>query len=88
MDIAIENLPAYEQISNEHIREAAAQLDAARVALDEAKKSHTQVELELPASEWLDAEIAAEARRASKPESKTRATPRSMKRASAIWPPS
>jgi hypothetical protein len=73
MDIAVENLPPYEQISNEPIREAVAQLSAARAALDEAKKSHTQVELELPASEWKDAEIAAEARRAAKPEPKTRA---------------
>jgi hypothetical protein len=73
MDIAVETLPPYEQISNEPIREAVAQLSAARAALDEAKKSHTQAELELPASEWRDAELVAEARRASKPEPKTRA---------------
>ncbi|HMH47682.1 MAG TPA: hypothetical protein VK538_08195 [Solirubrobacteraceae bacterium] len=71
--IAIENLPAYEQISNEPIRQAAAQLDAARGALDESKKSHTAAELELPASEWRDAEISADARADGKQEPKTRA---------------
>jgi hypothetical protein len=73
MDIAVENLPPYEQISNEPIREAVAQLSAARAALDEAKKSHTAAELELPASAERDAEIAADARGAGKPEPKTRA---------------
>jgi hypothetical protein len=73
MDIAAETLPPYEAISNEPIRQAAAQLDAARAARDEVKKSHTQAELELPASEYRDAELAAEARGAGKPEPKTRA---------------
>jgi hypothetical protein len=70
--IAVENLPPYEAISNEAIREAVAQHNAAKAAFDEAKKSHTQAELELPATEQLDAELAADARAAGKPEPKTR----------------
>jgi hypothetical protein len=72
MEFSIDQLPPYEQISEPHIRDAAGAVSAARAALDEAKKAHTQAELELPASEYKDAELAAEARAAGKPEPKTR----------------
>ncbi len=65
-------LPPYVEIAQQQIREAAAAWDGAKATLDEAGKSHTQAEQELPASEWRDAEVAAEARAAGKPEPKTR----------------
>jgi hypothetical protein len=55
VDIAIENLPPYEQISNQSVRGAVAELDQAKVAAEEAKKSRVQLELELPAAQDADA---------------------------------
>jgi hypothetical protein len=66
-------LPVYTEIDQEQIRDAAGAWDAAKTALDEAKKAHAQAEMELPASEWRDAEIVAEARAAGKPEPTKRA---------------
>ncbi|HEX4838344.1 MAG TPA: hypothetical protein VFV03_07475 [Solirubrobacteraceae bacterium] len=70
MDIAIENLPAYEQISSEPIREAAAQFSAARASLHESKRSLIDAEQTLPCSQWKDAELSEAARNAGKPEPK------------------
>ena len=72
MDIAIENLPPYQQISNELIREAAASLSVARSALDEAKKSHVQLEQELPQAQEDDAAADALLRSEGKPKLKGR----------------
>lgn len=55
MSIAIENLPAYEQIANEPVRDAAAAFSAARAAADEAKKTCVQLEQELPNAQQEDA---------------------------------
>lgn len=55
MSIAIENLPACEQITNELVRDAAAAFSAARAAADEAKKTCVQLEQELPNAQQEDA---------------------------------
>jgi hypothetical protein len=72
VSIVIENLPPYEQISSEPIREAAATRSAARAAQDEAKKALVEAEQTLPSSQWKDAEAAEAARAEGKPEPKTR----------------
>jgi hypothetical protein len=74
MDIALDNIVklGYEQVSEPNIRQALADLDQSKVALDEAKKAHSQAELELPASEWEDAKIEADARAADQPAPKSR----------------
>jgi hypothetical protein len=59
-------------ISEPHLRDCAGVLSAARASLDEAKKSHTAAEQELPSSEWRDAELAAEARASGRKEPATR----------------
>jgi hypothetical protein len=48
-------LPNYVEIDHAAIRDAAAAWDAAKAALDESKKTHTQLELELPAAHLEDA---------------------------------
>ncbi len=72
MSIAIENLPPYEQISSEPIREAAATLSAARGAADEAKKTHVQLEQELPNAQQEDAAADERLRAEGKPKLKGR----------------
>jgi hypothetical protein len=72
VSIAIENVPPYEQISSEPIREAGATLSAVRAAQDEAKKALVEAEQTLPSSQWKDAEAAEQARAEGKPEPKTR----------------
>src|SRR6266566_8956680 len=71
MNIAVENLPPYQQITCTPISEAAAALSAAKTDLDTAKKDHVQAEQELPAAEWRDAEAEASALEAGKPAPKT-----------------
>jgi hypothetical protein len=70
MSILIEHLPPYEQISCEPVSQAAANWDAAKAALLEAKRSLVEAEQTLPSSEWKDAEAAEAARSAGKPEPK------------------
>jgi hypothetical protein len=55
MHIAIEKLPPYEQIGNPAIREATANLDAAKAAVLSARRTHTQLEQELPQAQEEDA---------------------------------
>jgi hypothetical protein len=68
--IAIENLPAYEQISSEPIRESAARFDAARSAREQARKDLIELEQTREAAEWADAEAAEKARAEGKAEPK------------------
>lgn len=70
MAISIEKLPPYEQITCAPIREAAANLDAARAALSQAKRDVKQLEQERPHAEWRDAEAAEQARAEGKSEPK------------------
>jgi hypothetical protein len=72
VSIVIENLPPYEQINSEPIREAAATLSAAKSAQDEAKKALVEAEQTLRSSQWEDAKAAEAARAEGKPEPKTR----------------
>lgn len=72
MHIQIEQLPAYESISQSDIASAAAALSAAKAAHSQAQKDVVAATQELPQSEWKDAEISAEARAQNKPEPKTR----------------
>lgn len=72
MSIAIENLPSYEQISSEPIRSAVAALSAAKGAADEAKKTHIQLEQELPNAHQQDAAADERLRAEGKPKLKGR----------------
>jgi len=50
-----DSLPAYEDISNKPLREAAGALSAARAALDASRKDRVQLEQELPNAQQEDA---------------------------------
>jgi hypothetical protein len=72
--IAVENVQKlpYEAISNEPIRDAAAAYSAARAAADEAKKTHVQLEQELPNAHQEDAAADERLRAEGKPKLKGR----------------
>jgi len=70
VDIAVENLPPYEQISCEPIRQAAAEHNAARSAKEQARKDLIELEQTREAAEWRDAEAAEQAQAEGKPEAK------------------
>lgn len=70
MDIAVENLPPYESISCEPIRQAAAEHNAARSAKEQARKDLIELEQTREAAEWRDAEAAEQAQAEGKPEPK------------------
>ncbi len=73
MNFTIDQLPAdRSQIAHDGIRTPAEAFDAARNDAQQAKKDHTQAELELPASEWKDAKVEAAAIKVGKPAPKTR----------------
>ncbi len=63
-------LPPYVEIDNGPIREAAAAWDAAKAALESARKDLTELELTREQSEWADAEAAENARAEGKAEPK------------------
>jgi hypothetical protein len=64
-------LPVYTEIDQKDIREAAAAWDAAKAALDSARKDLTELEQTREAAEWADAEDADRARaEGGKPEPK------------------
>ena len=72
--IAVENVQklGYEAISHEAIRDAVAALDAARATADEAKKTHVQLEQELPNAQQQDAAADERLRAEGKPKLKGR----------------
>jgi hypothetical protein len=63
-------LPPYEEISHEAIRDAAARWDATKSTLRERRQDVVELEQTREAAEWRDAEAAEAARAASKPEPK------------------
>jgi hypothetical protein len=70
VSIAVENLPAYEAITCESIRDAAAAFSAARAAREQARKDLTELEQTREQAEWADAEAAENARAEGKAEPK------------------
>jgi hypothetical protein len=70
VSIAIENLPPYEQISSEPIREAAATLSAARSAKEQARKDLIELEQTRESAEWADAEASEQAQAEGRAEPK------------------
>jgi hypothetical protein len=74
VSIAIENVQQlpYEAISNQAVSSAVAALSAARVAADEAKKTHVQLEQELPNAHQEDAAADERLRAEGKPRLKGR----------------
>jgi hypothetical protein len=63
-------LPPYDQIDQDEIREAAAAWDAAKASLESARRDVVELEGTREAAEWLDAEAAEKARAEGKPEPK------------------
>jgi chromosome segregation ATPase len=63
-------LPNYVEIDHATIRDAAAAWDAAKAALESARKDLTELEQTREAAEWADAEAAEAARAEGKPEPK------------------
>ena len=82
--IAVENVQklGYEAISHEAIRDAVAALDAARATADEAKKTHVQLEQELPNAQQQDAAADERLRAEGKPKLKGRPATQAGKRGS------
>jgi hypothetical protein len=67
-DIDPGSLPAYDRISESHIRDAAAAWDAAKAAHEQARKDLNELELTREAAEWRDAENVDRARSERKPD--------------------
>ena len=67
---AIDSLPLYESISSSPICEAAAQHDATRAAIDQARKDVTEWEQTREAAEWRGADAAEKARAEGRTEPK------------------
>ncbi len=72
MTTNVNNLPPHGEISDEQIARAAAAFGAAKVAANEAHRTHVQLEQELPQAHDQDAAADAQARDAGKPPLKGR----------------
>jgi hypothetical protein len=70
VSIVVENLPPYEQISSEPIRQAAATLSAARSAKEQARKDLIELEQTRESAEWADAEASEQAQAEGRAEPK------------------